>query len=115
MVLMRISAEFQFRSTTDAPSDDAGKLTGSIARELNELMLIIRGCGAFLRENLDESNPSRAHVRELVHATERATKLAAQLHAFSRSHVRRTVAVARPPRRTKEFRPSTASLYLESD
>jgi hypothetical protein len=113
MVLMRSSAEFRFRSTIESPSDEAGKLSGNIARELNELMLIIRGCGAFLRENLDERNPSRAHVRELLEASERATKLAAQLHAFSRSQVRRTI--ARPPRRTKEFRPSTASLYLESD
>ena len=110
MVLMRSSAEFRFRSTTEAPSDEAGKLSGNIARELNELMLIIRGCGAFLRENLDERNPSRAHVRELLEATERATKLAAQLHAYSRSQVRRTV--TRPPRRTKEFRPSTAVLGL---
>jgi hypothetical protein len=110
MVLMRSSAEFRFRSTIEAPSDEAGKLSGNIARELNELMLIIRGCGAFLRENLDESNPSRAHVRELLEASERATKLAAQLHAFSRSQVRRTI--ARRPRRTKEFRPSTAVLGL---
>ncbi len=111
---MRSSAEFRFRSTIDAPSDEAGKLSGNIARELNELMLIIRGCGAFLRENLEESNPSRAHVRELLEATERATKLAAQLHAYSRSQVRRTATVpaARPPRRTKEFRPSTAVLGL---
>jgi hypothetical protein len=113
MVLMRTSAEFKRRSTIEPPSDEAGRLTGGIASELTELMLIVRGCGAFLRENLDESNPSRARVRELLEASERATKLAAQLHAFSRSQVRRTV--ARPPRRTKEFRPSTASLYLESD
>jgi hypothetical protein len=113
MVLMRTSAEFQFRSTTEPQSNDAGKLTGNVAGELNELMLVIRGCCAFLRENLSESNPCRAHVRELLQATERATRLAAQLHAYSRSQVRRPM--ARAPRRTKEFRPSTASLHLESD
>ena len=109
---MRTSAELQFRSTADAASDDAGKLTGNIAGELTELMLIIRGCGAFLRENIEDSNPSRAHVRELLHATERVTKLAAQLHAYSRSHVQRPA--ARPPRRTKEFRPSTAEILNAS-
>jgi hypothetical protein len=107
---MRSSAKLRFRSTTEAPSDDAGTLSGNIARELNELMLIIRGCGALIRENLGESSPSRAHVRELLEATERATKLSARLHAYSRSQVRRPI--ARPPRRTKEFRPSTAVLGL---
>ena len=108
MVLMRTSADIQIRSSTESASDDAGKLTGNIAGELTDLMLIIRGCGAFLRENIEESNPSRAHARELLHATERVTKLAAQLHAFSLSHGQRPAAP--PPRRTKEFRPSTAEM-----
>ena len=73
----------------DVQVEGPDTIAGSIASDLSRLLLIIRSCCQFLRIELRDSGPTRVYLSELLAAAERATKLAAQLHAISRSHVQR--------------------------
>ena len=80
---------YDIPSITDVQVEGPDTLAGSIASDLSRLLLIIRSCCQFLRIELRDSGPTRVYLSELLAAAERATKLAAQLHAISRSHVQR--------------------------
>jgi signal transduction histidine kinase len=72
--------------------DSIGQLAGGIAHDFNNLLLAIGGYGSFLLDGV-EGKQLRGYAQEIVHATDRATALTAQLLAFSRRQMMKTQAV----------------------
>ncbi|MEQ1691208.1 MAG: PAS domain S-box protein, partial [Gemmatimonas sp.] len=61
-----------------------GQLAGGIAHDFNNLLTVIRGATSFLYDALDDDSPSRADVRAIELATERAEVLTNRLLAVGR-------------------------------
>lgn len=63
-----------------------GRLAGSIAHDFNNLLTGVAGYTELALEDVDESHPVAADLREIRHATRRAADLSRQLLAFSRGN-----------------------------
>src|SRR5437773_2093125 len=72
-------------SSLDAISD----LAGSLSHDFNNLLMVMRNCGVFLREDLDPGDPCQEYVTDLLEAAERAEHLVSQLQAFGRTQMLR--------------------------
>jgi two-component system, cell cycle sensor histidine kinase and response regulator CckA len=59
-----------------------GRLSGSIAHDLNNLLMVIKGYSAILAERLEPSGGLRKPVEEIGRATDRAAGLTRQLLSF---------------------------------
>ena len=129
---MRPNAEHSHPLEIEVMTDGSGKLTGAVARELTNLLIVIRRCAAFLRQSMSDADPRQKGVSDILEATERAAVLAARLHAHSRSRVSRMELPAELPtgaapsrdagreprsaRRTQELKPSAmASIDRRAD
>ncbi len=64
--------------------DAVGRLAGGIAHDFNNLLTIIRGAAEVLLDGRQDSAASRATVKEIDDAAERAAALTEQLLAFGR-------------------------------
>ena len=64
-----------------------GRLAGGIAHDFNNLLTSILGYGQLAMGRLDEKDPLKNHVQEIIKAGERAAGLTNQLLAFSRKQV----------------------------
>jgi two-component system, cell cycle sensor histidine kinase and response regulator CckA len=64
-----------------------GRLSGGVAHDFNNLLGVIIGYSEFLQERLEEENPLRTSVDEILKAGHRAASLTRQLLAFSRQQV----------------------------
>jgi signal transduction histidine kinase/CheY-like chemotaxis protein len=64
--------------------ETVGKLAGGVAHDFNNLMTVISGYAEVLVSSLSPEDPARKDVGEILKASQRATKLTAQLLAFSR-------------------------------
>ena len=64
-----------------------GQLAGGISHDFNNLLTVINGYAALLRENLSEEHPLRDGLVAIGRAGERAAALTRQLLAFSRKQV----------------------------
>jgi two-component system cell cycle sensor histidine kinase/response regulator CckA len=64
-----------------------GQLAGGIAHDFNNILSVILGCGEMLFADLDELEPARGDVSEIVRAARRAADLTRQLLMFSRKQV----------------------------
>jgi PAS domain S-box-containing protein len=64
-----------------------GRLSGGVAHDFNNLLGVIIGYSEFLQERLEQANPLRASVDEILKAGHRAASLTRQLLAFSRQQV----------------------------
>ena len=64
-----------------------GQLAGGISHDFNNLLTVINGYSALLRENLPEEHPMRGGLVAIGRAGERAASLTHQLLAFSRKQV----------------------------
>jgi PAS domain S-box-containing protein len=64
-----------------------GQLAGGIAHDFNNMLSVILGVGQILRQEINEGDPLRADVNEIISAAERAATLTRQLLAFSRKQV----------------------------
>jgi len=62
----------------------AGKLAGGVAHEVNNMMTGVIGFSEFLLRSLDESDPRREDVEEVIKAGTRAADVTRQLLAFTR-------------------------------
>ncbi|MGH2807123.1 MAG: response regulator [Actinomycetota bacterium] len=66
-----------------------GRLAGGVAHDFNNLLSIIQNYARFIAEDLEENDPKRYDVTEIMNATERAGRLVRQLLTFSRKDVTR--------------------------
>jgi two-component system, cell cycle sensor histidine kinase and response regulator CckA len=64
-----------------------GRLAGGVAHDFNNLLTAITGYGELMRRSLQEGEPLRAHLDEILKAAHRAADLTRQLLAFSRRQV----------------------------
>jgi two-component system cell cycle sensor histidine kinase/response regulator CckA len=62
----------------------AGKLAGGVAHEVNNMMTGVIGFSEFLLRTLEEGDPRRADVEEVIKAGTRAADVTRQLLAFTR-------------------------------
>jgi two-component system, cell cycle sensor histidine kinase and response regulator CckA len=62
----------------------AGKLAGGVAHEVNNMMTGVIGFSEFLLRSLEEGDPRRADVEEVIKAGTRAADVTRQLLAFTR-------------------------------
>jgi signal transduction histidine kinase/FixJ family two-component response regulator len=67
--------------------DAAGQLAAGIAHDLNNVLSVILGYGSALVEDLRETDPVRADVKQMCDAGQRAASLTRQLLAFSRQQI----------------------------
>jgi PAS domain S-box-containing protein len=61
-----------------------GRLSGGIAHDFNNLLTAMKGYGSILQESDLIGDEERNHLREMMKAVDRATRLTKQLLAFSR-------------------------------
>jgi two-component system, cell cycle sensor histidine kinase and response regulator CckA len=62
----------------------AGKLAGGVAHEVNNMMTGVIGFSEFLLRSLDDEDPRRGDVQEIIKAGTRAADVTRQLLAFTR-------------------------------
>jgi two-component system cell cycle sensor histidine kinase/response regulator CckA len=67
--------------------DAIGRLAGGVAHDFNNLLSVILNFSHFVLEDLDESDPRRSDVAEILRAGERASSLVHQLLTFSRKEI----------------------------
>jgi len=73
-----------------------GSLAGGIAHDFNNLLATIQGNAELTLMKIDESNPARAELDQIVEASERAAVLVRQLLAFGRRQLLQPVALSVP-------------------
>jgi signal transduction histidine kinase len=61
-----------------------GRVTGSIAHELNDILATVMACASPLMTNVEHGHPARKHLEEIERAALRATALMRDALAFGR-------------------------------
>jgi two-component system, cell cycle sensor histidine kinase and response regulator CckA len=64
-----------------------GRLAGGVAHDFNNLLTVIKGYSELMLNEIQERDPMRGEVEEVLRAAERAASLTRQLLAFSRRQV----------------------------
>ena len=64
-----------------------GRLAGGISHDFNNLLTVILGYSDIVKRNLQDGDPLKRNVDEIIRASERAASLTRQLLAFSRKQV----------------------------
>ena len=77
--------EEQYRQAQKMES--VGRLAGGVAHDLNNLLIPILGFGGLLLDDLQEEDPHREFVRQIIQAAEKSRDLVRQLMAFGRKQV----------------------------
>jgi two-component system cell cycle sensor histidine kinase/response regulator CckA len=68
---------------------EVGRLAGGIAHHLNNLMTIVSGYGSYILAQMEQHDPWRREIGNMVHAGKRAAALTAQLLSYSRKQLLR--------------------------
>jgi signal transduction histidine kinase/ActR/RegA family two-component response regulator len=64
--------------------ESIGQLAGGVAHDFNNLLTVIGGYAQYLARSIQEPDPRRAHVQQIITASDKAAALVGQLLAFSR-------------------------------
>ncbi|MBI5198621.1 MAG: PAS domain S-box protein [Nitrospirae bacterium] len=64
-----------------------GQLAGGIAHDFNNMLNAIIGFGSLMEMNMNNDDPNRTHLKEILGAGERATHLTKGLLAYSRKQI----------------------------
>jgi hypothetical protein len=81
--LVRIEAQLSQSQRLEA----VGQLAGGIAHDFNNLLTAIRGYSELAQRGLEEDDPRRSDIDEVIANADRAAALTRQLLAFSRNQV----------------------------
>jgi signal transduction histidine kinase len=87
--VMQNMAELEAQLRQSQKMEAVGRLAGGVAHDFNNLLSIIQNYARFIAEDLEEDDPKRYDVTEIMNATERAGRLVRQLLTFSRKDVTR--------------------------
>ncbi|MEX2154821.1 MAG: response regulator [Gemmatimonadaceae bacterium] len=69
--------------------ESTADLAAGLSHDFNNILMVMRNCGVFLREGLAEGDSLQRYVTELLKATDRAELLISQLQAFGRAQMLR--------------------------
>ncbi|HQE81271.1 MAG TPA: PAS domain S-box protein [Syntrophorhabdaceae bacterium] len=69
--------------------ESIGRLAGGVAHDFNNILSVIIGYGDIILNKLEQSDPIRDYVKQMVDAGKRAAGLTNQLLAFSRKQILR--------------------------
>jgi len=64
-----------------------GRLAGGVAHDFNNLLTTILGYGTLVRDELEEEDPLRSDVDEIIHAADRASDLTQRLLTLGRRQI----------------------------
>jgi signal transduction histidine kinase len=64
-----------------------GTLAGGIAHDFNNILNVIMGYGSMIMDKLDDSSPSKEHMKEVLVAADMAANLTKRLLFFSRKQI----------------------------
>ena len=67
--------------------ETVGLLAGGIAHDFNNILNVIVGYGSLSEMNLQENDPLRGHLRQILEAADRGANLTRSLLNFSRKHL----------------------------
>jgi PAS domain S-box-containing protein len=84
-VTREMQLEEQFRQAQKMEA--IGRLAGGIAHDFNNLLTSILGYSRLVTDELENGNPIKSDMEEIIHAGERAAALTKQLLAFSRKQM----------------------------
>jgi PAS domain S-box-containing protein len=84
-VTREMQLEEQFRQAQKMEA--IGRLAGGIAHDFNNLLTSILGYSRLVTDELEDGNPIKSDMEEIIHAGERAAALTKQLLAFSRKQM----------------------------
>ncbi len=89
MVLKDVREEHELASMLrhSQKMEAVGRLAGGMAHDFNNVLSVIGGYGDLLLQSVDEANPVRTGLTEMVKAAERGASLTRQLLSFSRKRV----------------------------
>jgi two-component system cell cycle sensor histidine kinase/response regulator CckA len=93
LALERLEREVSSRLQAAQRLDAVGVIAGGVAHEVNNMMQVVLGMAALLRESIPAGDPHSADLREIIRAAEHTGSITRQLLAFSRHALHRPVAV----------------------
>ena len=64
-----------------------GQLAGGIAHDFNNILMVIIGFGSILKMQMNEHDPMRKYVDQILSSSEKAANLTKSLLAFSRKQI----------------------------
>ncbi len=64
-----------------------GQLAGGVAHDFNNILCAIIGFGTLLEMGMNKDDPARGHLKQILSAADRATKLTQGLLAFGRKQI----------------------------
>jgi PAS domain S-box-containing protein len=64
-----------------------GQLAGGVAHDFNNILTVTIGCGNLLKMKMEEDDPLRTYVDQILTSSERAASLTQSLLAFSRKQI----------------------------
>lgn len=64
-----------------------GQLAGGVAHDFNNILCAIIGFGTLMELSIKKDDPARDHLKQILSAADRATKLTQSLLAFSRKQI----------------------------
>ena len=64
-----------------------GQLAGGVAHDFNNILCAIIGFGTLLEMGMNKDDPARSHLKQILAAADRATKLTQGLLAFGRKQI----------------------------